>query len=100
VKQLTGFPSILQTLRAKSMVKSQKEPVYAKYEKEIDTMIKSLSEFLGNCEMKIAVAESLGADEAEDRLYEKTATELQGLVSGAEHHLMGAKAAKIRFTNL
>ena len=97
LKQLVQYPAQLAGLKAKLAIKSHSEAIDAKYVSELGQMINGLNEFVEQCELKIAEAESVDPSGAEEATFQKLDEALEALYSSADHHLGGAKSAKSRF---
>ena len=97
MKQLQQFVPNFQTYRSKMKVKAAKEPLYLKYEAELMKMIEQMTKFVDfSCGDLLAEAETMTVDTTPD-IIETTANQLQATYACLEHHLIGAKAAKLRF---
>ena len=80
-------------------LKASKEDVYKKYEVELVKMIAEMDKFIHNCADTVAEAESLSRGDDEDVL-QKFDAKMTANLRAAEHHNVGAKAAKQRFQGL
>ena len=74
--------------------------MYKKYEDELKLMVTKLDEFVMHCTVKICEADDIKPEDPDDDIFDTTKNALQALTSMAEHHLGGAKGAKMRFQSM
>ena len=74
--------------------------MYKKYEDELKFMVTKLDEFVMDCTVKIFEAEDIKQDAIDDDIFHKMKRSLEALTNMAEHHLGGAKGAKLRFQSM
>ena len=99
IKKLTDFPTEFQKLRAKVAAKSITEPMLSPYKDEIAGMVMQLQQFLNDAGDQCAVAEIVDPA-TEDGVLQGLLVGVQQSLQDAEAHLLGAKAAKGRFSTL
>ena len=88
---------ILLNLQVRFKVKSVAEPLFAKYEKELDVMQRELQTFLISAQTSIEEADALTEDDGDGAKLADLATKLQAATTVAEHHISGAKASAVIF---
>ena len=94
MKHLSTHENALKTQKAQLKVKAEQSPMYEKFTADCGRILTELGEFLETCEIKTARALATSASDDVTKLL----TEVVALKDTAEHHLVGATAAKKRFS--
>ena len=89
----------LQIVRAKMKAKAAKDTNLLKYEQELLKMTNELSAFINKCSDLTAEVDFVGKEKGEEDV-KATLSRLEAHVTTAEHHKIGAQAAKQRFQGL
>ena len=93
MKQLSTHEIGFKSQKAQFKVRAEKDVMYGKFSTECSGIVTSLGEFLETCEVKTARALATTASDDVTQLL----NEVVALKDTAEHHLVGAVAAKKTF---